>query len=103
MYRRLSWEAESSLLPSRTRMINVAFHGMQERDWKALEREVVDLFTALRRVERAAVRRRGQGRLRVGLRRHRYEEPGGGRGRGAGAPQALGRRLRRDHQVRGHG
>ena len=32
-------------------MINVAFHGLQERDWKALEREVVDLFTALLRVD----------------------------------------------------
>ena len=32
-------------------MINVAFHGLQERDWKALEREVVDIFTALLRVD----------------------------------------------------
>jgi len=32
-------------------MTNVAFYGLQEPDWKALEREVVDLFTALLRVD----------------------------------------------------
>ena len=29
----------------------MAFYGLQEQDWKALEREVVDLFTALLRVD----------------------------------------------------
>ena len=32
-------------------MTNVAFYGLNETDWRALEREVVDLFTALLRVD----------------------------------------------------